>query len=483
MKKALSPGLNGVIEARSVKTFVRRVHIIFAALLLLGGCIMCFLIYLPLNNALEASLIHSFGQIFEVNYLSYQNNVQRGLEGARVLSSRITIKLAMEEYDSGGMSLGELMAYCQPKYEDGAAALEHLVLAQRSVGDVVIARYAPSPKHPMAAGFAQEVLPRGAETQLQIRLWEDRVYAVILSPVMDGNRLLGHDRLVLDFTDYFHLLCTDTVQTALLDDKAYRTLTRGTKIIGEGSGALMMSAPDWLIAATSVQGDLHFVLKQEKLILFAPIHRLGLKIFLVGITTLTGFLITVYFYVVRYAKQELGALEVSHLALEKVASEVNIDTLTQAGSRRYGAKILGEAFADFQAGGASPLVMMFDVDCLKHINDSLGHDVGDLVLQQVASAAYRAIRSKGKLFRWGGDEFTGIFYGVKEESSLPLANEILDAVLSVNIDVENERLNPTISMGISYFNETDTEYADALKRADQAMYQSKAEGRNRVNRL
>lgn len=483
MKAAPSLDSGTVIRARSVQTFVKRVKATFAASLLFGAGMMFFLIYRPLSSALQASLIDNFGQIFAVNYQSFQNNVQRGLEGARSLSSRTMIKAAIVEYNSGKMSMDALIDYCQSKYEDGARALESLVLTERFVDGVMISRYVPAGESPADTGFADAAFPEGAKTQLKIYLEDDRVYCAILSPVTEGGQVLGYDRLIFDLTDHIQSLCTDTIKTRLLSGEAYEALTLGAGTVRDDGETVVVSASDFLIAAAPIQEDLYFISKQDKSALFAPINRLAVKTVVAGAGTLLGFIIAVYLYVVRYAQRELGELETSHSALEKVASQVNIDPLTKAGSRSYGTENLMSAFVEFKAKGASPAVVMFDVDSFKHINDSLGHDAGDRVLREVVGAVCKTLRGEDRLFRWGGDEFVGIYRDVKEENALRFAGKILNAVLSLKIDVSGEIVSPTVSMGISYFKNGDTAFSDALKRADQAMYLSKAEGRNRANLL
>ena len=83
----------------------------------------------------------------------------------------------------------------------------------------------------------------------------------------------------------------------------------------------------------------------------------------------------------------------------------------------------------------------------------------------------------------GGDEFVGIFPGLREENVIEFGEKFLDKISSLDILVENQVINLTISVGFSYFKDTDIDYNDVLKRADDAMYKSKKEGKNKVNIL
>ena len=170
----------------------------------------------------------------------------------------------------------------------------------------------------------------------------------------------------------------------------------------------------------------------------------------------------------------------AHMQLE---NEVNIDPLTGAGNRRFGTSDLMRAYQEYITTGANPVVIMFDVDNFKYINDHYGHDVGDHVLREVVEAVQKAIRSADRLIRWGGDEFVGIFYGVKDERAAPFLQKILDAVSSLQIGVGDDIFTTSISIGASTFQQSDGSFENVLKRADQAMYLSKSSGRNRYSRL
>jgi len=125
--------------------------------------------------------------------------------------------------------------------------------------------------------------------------------------------------------------------------------------------------------------------------------------------------------------------------------------------------------------------MMIDVDDFKDVNDQFGHDVGDFVLIEIVKRLNYDIRSSDQLIRWGGDEFVGIFPGLREEHIKGFGDKLLSGISSLKIPVGNQAVSVTISMGFSYFKEIDIDYNDVLKRADNAMYQSKNQGKNKVN--
>lgn len=123
-------------------------------------------------------------------------------------------------------------------------------------------------------------------------------------------------------------------------------------------------------------------------------------------------------------------------------------------------------------------VFFIDLDRFKQINDSLGHKVGDKVLQEVSARINSVIRSEDTLSRLGGDEFTVLMNELKNpQDASVLAQKILD-ILSEPIRCENQDLYVSSSVGISLFPQDDTDAQNLLKYADAAMYKAKDEGRN-----
>ena len=111
----------------SVRGFIRRVILTLASLVAISSVVLFLLVYLPMKAELEKSLMNNFEQLSFIRYASLQNDMDRGLEGARSLSSRSVIRNAILEYRNGEMDMDELMAATQLRYEDGAKALEYLM--------------------------------------------------------------------------------------------------------------------------------------------------------------------------------------------------------------------------------------------------------------------------------------------------------------------------------------------------------------------
>ncbi|MDX9917109.1 MAG: GGDEF domain-containing protein [Gudongella sp.] len=276
-------------------------------------------------------------------------------------------------------------------------------------------------------------------------------------------------------------LHSSTVETYLMDDIDFSTLVNGATVAYTNGTTTIYSNNEYHFATADIGENAYFVSKQKSATLFAPLSHIKSKVFITGLFSILVFLLIVYLIVVRFASKELMNLERRQFVLEKVANEANIDPLTKAGSRNKGTNNLEQAFKDYISSGISPAVMLFDIDNFKSINDMYGHYAGDIVLIEVINAVTEVIRRDDRLFRWGGDEFVGIFSGINEDNAESIAAKIGDAVYNLQIDVGNSIILPTISIGVSFFNYDDVDFSNALKRADQAMYISKSEGRNKVS--
>jgi diguanylate cyclase (GGDEF)-like protein len=123
-------------------------------------------------------------------------------------------------------------------------------------------------------------------------------------------------------------------------------------------------------------------------------------------------------------------------------------------------------------------VLFLDLDNFKEINDSLGHDVGDMILIHVAKTLLLATRKTDTVARFGGDEFIILVDDVEDEKSLNYIASKLVHNLQQPIRVRNLDLGVTTSIGISLFPDHGTDFNQLIKNADLALYMAKAAGRN-----
>jgi diguanylate cyclase len=119
------------------------------------------------------------------------------------------------------------------------------------------------------------------------------------------------------------------------------------------------------------------------------------------------------------------------------------------------------------------------VDHFKHINDRFGHKAGDVALRALAQALKAAVRKEDLVARLGGEEFIALLWNEGVERTLITAERIRQIIESLDIHVDDQVINVTVSSGVAVFEAHDT-LETVLRRADRALYAAKLAGRNRV---
>ncbi len=165
-------------------------------------------------------------------------------------------------------------------------------------------------------------------------------------------------------------------------------------------------------------------------------------------------------------------------AYKKIDAMANHDTLTGLPNRRLFMELLKKDILFCSREKSKLAVLFIDLDNFKPVNDTLGHDAGDRVLNIITSRFQNALRESDTIARLGGDEFTAIIKKVDtKEDVVKVVSKLLDKTVNpIKIGKKTFRLGASI--GISFFPEDDTHEEGLLKKADEAMYRIKSEGKN-----
>jgi diguanylate cyclase (GGDEF)-like protein len=150
------------------------------------------------------------------------------------------------------------------------------------------------------------------------------------------------------------------------------------------------------------------------------------------------------------------------------------DSLTGLSNRTNMNQILRKEFSRFERHNQRFGIIMLDIDHFKNVNDSYGHDIGDTVLQELASIFENAIRTSDFVARWGGEEFLICCTTIEEEDLLPIAETIRKLVATTNFGPAGQI---TASLGCAAIVKGET-IGELIKRADVALYEAKNNGRN-----
>jgi len=162
---------------------------------------------------------------------------------------------------------------------------------------------------------------------------------------------------------------------------------------------------------------------------------------------------------------------------EKVLLKQSIeDTLTGIYNRRYLENKLEEYVKLAQRHDRPLSLIMFDIDFFKHINDSFGHDVGDKVLKAIAKVVSENIRNTDIFSRYGGEEFIIIAPETTKEDAKILAEKLRSLIENLYLE---DGIHITCSFGVAALEKHDTKET-LLKRVDDALYEAKRTGRNKV---
>ena len=171
----------------------------------------------------------------------------------------------------------------------------------------------------------------------------------------------------------------------------------------------------------------------------------------------------------------------SHILMEKLHDTSLRDGMTNLYNRRFLEEFIDQVMNQAQREDETYHVMMLDVDFFKMVNDTYGHDVGDTVIVALSKVLLDNIREADLAIRYGGEEFIVMLHNATDEGALRVAKNIHESFAKLVFDVgPNEKLQKTISIGMSKFPSDGDTIWKSIKYADTALYEAKNTGRNKI---
>jgi two-component system, cell cycle response regulator len=164
----------------------------------------------------------------------------------------------------------------------------------------------------------------------------------------------------------------------------------------------------------------------------------------------------------------------------RLLQEALTDPLTRLHNRRYGLDRFRQEWSFAEHSGAPLSCLMLDIDHFKRVNDQRGHDVGDLVLTQVARVVEANCRKNDVVFRYGGEEFCIISPGTSLVEATHLGERIVAALRKARVGRESDPFQVTISVGVAARTPSTPDLESLQAQADKALYAAKQGGRDRV---
>lgn len=182
---------------------------------------------------------------------------------------------------------------------------------------------------------------------------------------------------------------------------------------------------------------------------------------------------------VRQRNDELGEIGHSALTMQRsLRTLVEQDMLTSLYNRRTGDQKLRQAAEVYRKKGTPFHVCIGDIDFFKKVNDTYGHECGDMVLRQTAELLKRCMNSNGFVARWGGEEFLLVYEGKTLKYAHAHLTAILNAIRALRVTYGDQTVQLTMTFGLT--EGTSDDVTQLLLDADNKLYQGKSTGRDRI---
>ncbi len=165
--------------------------------------------------------------------------------------------------------------------------------------------------------------------------------------------------------------------------------------------------------------------------------------------------------------------------LKKLEKLAMLDELTGLPNRRYIENYMKIKLEEYKINKNTFGIAFLDLDYFKKVNDIYGHDIGDLLLRTVSDTFSNNLKGSDLIGRWGGEEFLGVFSEVDVAALEKITERLKTLIKKTYIKKDGEKISTTLSIGATILKENES-IEEAIKRADELLYKSKKDGRNRV---
>lgn len=178
-------------------------------------------------------------------------------------------------------------------------------------------------------------------------------------------------------------------------------------------------------------------------------------------------------------KDELGEMGRYLIKMQKSLQQlVEQDILTGLYNRRSGEKLLKRVRENYEKDGTPYCVAIGDVDHFKNVNDTYGHECGDVALAELSARMKEHMHGRGFVVRWGGEEMLLVYEGIHLSTAVSCMEELLKEIRNNPITYEDIQLSITMTFGLTEGNGDKIE--SIVREADEKLYQGKNSGRNKI---
>ncbi|GMQ58338.1 hypothetical protein AN1V17_27330 [Vallitalea sediminicola] len=160
--------------------------------------------------------------------------------------------------------------------------------------------------------------------------------------------------------------------------------------------------------------------------------------------------------------------------------QARTDSLTGSNNRSYFMELAKHEFYLAKKEERKFNLLMIDIDYFKSVNDNYGHHIGDLVLENMARLSVKSLGNNAIFGRVGGEEFAAIIMDIDEKKAFIAAEDLRGKISNMDITTDKGNISINVSIGLTSMKRSDIQLIEILKRADEAMYEAKKSGRNKV---
>jgi len=179
-----------------------------------------------------------------------------------------------------------------------------------------------------------------------------------------------------------------------------------------------------------------------------------------------------------FSKSEQAGIDQQDPIVDSLTKIALTDKLTGLYNRGYFEGEVNVKLTQMLSDRTRYVVFFLDIDNFSNFNNTYGHDIGDLVLVEMAKAVTSSIRKTDAFCRWGGEEFVGLFQMDSVEGLISLSDKVLEHIRNIRIEHQGNQIGITASVGITTLRFGDT-LESVVSRADALMYKSKEAGKDR----
>ena len=184
----------------------------------------------------------------------------------------------------------------------------------------------------------------------------------------------------------------------------------------------------------------------------------------------------------QYINESLAVIETKRL-MSSLRDAALVDSLTGLYNRRYLQEYTEKIVAGVLRRGKTIGLIMCDLDYFKQVNDTYGHNAGDMVLKATSQVIAQSVRESDIVIRFGGEEFLAVLLDISQDESMKIAEKIRLNIEQLKVKLPEGVIQKTISLGVSEFPSDTGTLWSCIKFADVALYRAKTEGRNRCVRF